>query len=150
MDNKNLFKVNTPNIVHETIDGETILLNLKTGNYYSFDGIGASIWNYIDKTGSWYRTVELITDTDPAEKESITNSIKDFVSKLLEEELLRKADQVEKENEVDLEETEKELKNASPGFKAPVLNKYSDMQDLLLLDPIHDVDEGGWPEVKDE
>ena len=32
---------------------------------------------------------------------------------------------------------------------APVLNKYSDMQDLLLLDPIHDVDEeAGWPTNK--
>jgi hypothetical protein len=27
----------------------------------------------------------------------------------------------------------------------PVLNKYTDMQDLLLLDPIHEVDERGWP-----
>jgi hypothetical protein len=26
-----------------------------------------------------------------------------------------------------------------------LLNKYSDMQELLLLDPIHDVDDAGWP-----
>ena len=30
-------------------------------------------------------------------------------------------------------------------FAAPVLHKYTDMEDLLLLDPIHDVDESGWP-----
>ncbi len=34
-------------------------------------------------------------------------------------------------------------------FQIPVLDVYSDMQDLLLLDPIHDVDETGWPTPKD-
>ena len=32
-----------------------------------------------------------------------------------------------------------------PSFEAPILHKYTDMQDLLLLDPIHEVDEAGWP-----
>ena len=30
----------------------------------------------------------------------------------------------------------------------PVLEKYTDMQELLLLDPIHDVEEAGWPKAK--
>ena len=30
-------------------------------------------------------------------------------------------------------------------FVAPELKRYADMQDLLLLDPVHDVDEKGWP-----
>ncbi|HAR48554.1 MAG TPA: hypothetical protein DCR81_00210 [Smithella sp.] len=33
-------------------------------------------------------------------------------------------------------------------FNAPVLNKYTDMQDLLILDPIHEVDATGWPSTK--
>lgn len=33
-------------------------------------------------------------------------------------------------------------------FTPPVLNKFTDMQELLLLDPIHDVDETGWPKRK--
>jgi hypothetical protein len=33
----------------------------------------------------------------------------------------------------------------SRSFTPPVLSRYTDMQDLLLLDPIHDVDETGWP-----
>jgi hypothetical protein len=28
-----------------------------------------------------------------------------------------------------------------------MLQKFTDMQDLLLLDPIHEVDESGWPRV---
>jgi len=30
-------------------------------------------------------------------------------------------------------------------FRPPTVAVYSDMEDLLLLDPIHDVDETGWP-----
>jgi len=35
-------------------------------------------------------------------------------------------------------------------YKAPELDTYEDMQDLILLDPIHEVDESGWPNVADE
>ncbi len=35
-------------------------------------------------------------------------------------------------------------------FVLPVLERYTDMQELLLLDPIHDVDESGWPHRKVE
>jgi hypothetical protein len=33
-------------------------------------------------------------------------------------------------------------------FPAPVLNKFTDMQMLLLIDPIHDVSQKGWPQLK--
>jgi len=32
-------------------------------------------------------------------------------------------------------------------FALPVLHKYTDMQELLLIDPIHEVDETGWPNI---
>jgi hypothetical protein len=35
-------------------------------------------------------------------------------------------------------------------FVAPCLHKYTDMQELLLIDPIHDVDDYGWPIIKKE
>ena len=33
-------------------------------------------------------------------------------------------------------------------WEPPMLSVYEDMKDLLLLDPIHDVDEQGWPARK--
>ncbi len=34
-------------------------------------------------------------------------------------------------------------------FTPPVLEKYTDMQDLLLIDPIHEVNDAhGWPKMK--
>ena len=34
---------------------------------------------------------------------------------------------------------------ARASFERPALNKYTDMQYFLLLDPIHEVDAVGWP-----
>jgi hypothetical protein len=42
------------------------------------------------------------------------------------------------------------LQTSAPDFMPPELFKYTDMQDVLLLDPIHDVDVKGWPEPKFE
>ena len=35
-----------------------------------------------------------------------------------------------------------------PAFVAPALTRYTDVKDLLVLDPVHDVDEMGWPTPK--
>ena len=34
---------------------------------------------------------------------------------------------------------------AARRYEAPALAKFTDMQELLLLDPVHEVDEAGWP-----
>ena len=36
------------------------------------------------------------------------------------------------------------------GYQPPVLETYADLQDILLLDPVHDVDETGWPKTRAE
>ena len=140
-------KVNSPNIVHETIDGEAILLDLRSGNYFSLDGIGAVIWEFIDKTGNWGEVINVMVAANESQKETISNSIKSFVEDLVNENLLVQASNSKSAN--DVTELTELLKVAARDFKPPVVNKYSDMQDLLLLDPIHDVDEKGWPESKD-
>jgi hypothetical protein len=39
------------------------------------------------------------------------------------------------------------LAELSPVYAQPLLETYTEMQDLLLLDPIHDVGEAGWPSL---
>ncbi len=35
-------------------------------------------------------------------------------------------------------------------YATPTLSKYTDMEELLLLDPIHEVDAQGWPIARDD
>jgi hypothetical protein len=133
--------------VHETIDGEAILLDLNTGNYFSLEGSGALIWDFIDKFGDWQRAIELITSGNEANDKLVAESVAAFVQELFDEKLL-----VVFEKETDepiIPDVEDQLKAIAKDFTPPKVNKYSDMQDLLLLDPIHEVDEKGWPESRE-
>jgi hypothetical protein len=136
-----MLKINTPHVVHETIDGETILLHLNTGNYYSFDGFGAIIWQGLILTGSIKTMIEKLGLNEEQSEE-----VKQFNAALLEEELL--IEDGEEASAKDSSELAELLKEAGD-YATPQLHKYADLQELLLLDPIHDVEEKkGWPEAK--
>lgn len=146
MNSNGSYRINTPTIVHETIDGETIILNLDNGYYYSLDGVGADIWGLIESGATVSYIVESISDNYHGACMNIESAINELVSELLQENLIVS----DKSNGSGGSYTQAK---AAPGgqrsdFQAPLLNKYSDMQDLLLLDPIHEVDEGGWPTAK--
>lgn len=147
MESANFLKVNEPNVVHETIDGETILLDLNTGNYFSLAGPGAIIWEAIVETGSCKMVVDAFQNHDGESKETIHDAIVEFIGDLMKENLLVEATEA-KADHFSTEITN-QIRDAAKEFEAPAVNKYSDMQDLLLLDPIHEVDEKGWPESKD-
>ncbi len=143
------YKIKTPQISHETIDGEAVIINLDNGNYYSLDGVGADIWNLIDSGANTDHISELIANNYEIDKNESESSINKLIVDLLNEGLVMasKKDESFEPKGVQLVSFEK---NENPEYKKPSLEKYTDMQDLLLLDPIHEVDdESGWPTPKD-
>lgn len=140
-------QVNEPHIVHETIDGETILMDLRSGNYFSIEKSGAVIWEILIQTANVDALIQKAGElSNPGKSAQVTSDIQNFVEKLLSEDLIRESERHEA-----LEITEEmliSLKTAVTAMEALEVNKYSDMQEMLLLDPIHDVDEKGWPEPK--
>ena len=42
----------SPQVIHEVIDGETMLVRLDTGNYYNMNVTGGQIWSFIEKGAS--------------------------------------------------------------------------------------------------
>ncbi len=51
------FRVDPDKVVHETIEGEAILIHLDNGYYYSLDGAGAEIWGLLAESRSVDETV---------------------------------------------------------------------------------------------
>jgi Coenzyme PQQ synthesis protein D (PqqD) len=136
------FRVNSPNVIHETIEGEVILIDLKSGTYYSLRDSGAAVWQAIEHgAGEDGIAAEL-----QARYEASDGQIRDAVRQLL----------AELEREGLIRANEGEAAQAAPPsgsdngaarlpFAAPVLEKHTDMQDLILLDPVHEVGAEGWP-----
>lgn len=141
--------VNLPQVVHETIDGETILIHLGTGTYYSLSGVGAEVWELLLTGVSGAEVAARMKARYNADPALVEETIGSLVHELLEEGLLTlgqaKSASVSQPDEAALGA---ESLAAAP-FVAPVLHKYTDMQEFMLVDPLHDVEEeAGWPHVK--
>ena len=134
------YRANTPKVLFEAFEDETVLINLDSGNYYSFSGSGALIWDCMVRGDSVGSVIEDLQERFGG-LDGIAPGVEDFVRELVEENLIveiasepAKASEKVARQSVMLER-----------FERPALQKYTDMQDLLLLDPIHEVDETGWP-----
>ncbi len=138
------FRVNSPNVIHEIIDGEAVLVNLETGSYYSIDSVGAIVWDYMEKGLSSSQIVETVAGQYDGEQADIDQGVQDLFVQLQEEQLIVATEASPLAGHTP---TINVAANGDdkPQFEAPTLHKYTDMEDLLLLDPIHDVDESGWP-----
>ncbi len=136
-------------MVHETLDGETVIINLETGTYFSLQGSGAEIWELISR-GLTLETLveEILRRHDEVSRESVETSLTHLITELLNEGLITRTDPSSNGHVTDDSASGLFTGNYPQTFEPPALVKYTDMQDLLLLDPIHEVDETGWPNMK--
>jgi Coenzyme PQQ synthesis protein D (PqqD) len=142
MDPEARFRVNSQ-IIWETIEGEVLLINLGTGNYYSLRGTGAAIWNAVERGARVSETLEFVERAYEGEHELEAALIR-FLEEVVAEELVIPIPP-DGEETTALDET---ILSDAP-FETPVLEKFTDMQDLVLLDPVHDIDSAeGWPRTK--
>jgi Coenzyme PQQ synthesis protein D (PqqD) len=125
------FRINSPKVIHQIFDTEVVIVNLETGNYYSLRGAGIDIWRYLE-AGRSCDQIMAAFDSDTGRTEKI-----DILLHQLETEQLIAA----------TENMTAEAAATPPKspFVDPTFEKFSDMRDLLLLDPIHELDESGWP-----
>lgn len=149
MDSSVCFHVNRPKVIHETIDNEVVLIDFDSGNYYSLNKAGADVWDFIERGSSLAEIVEGIKHRYQGCPDSIQEGIVKLISELRNEDLItRGSDGRGIDGGESKALAEAASSNSKPEFETPVLHKYSDMQDLLLLDPIHEVEEDGWPSTK--
>jgi Coenzyme PQQ synthesis protein D (PqqD) len=143
-----LLRINSPTVVHETFEDEVVIVNLENGNYYSFDKkAGADIWALIER-GATVGDIEAeIAASYESDEPTIAHAVGAFLEELQREGLVV-FDGAAPDGRPSLVVKGGGLGQPRPRFETPVLNKYSDMRELLLLDPIHEVDEAGWPKGK--
>jgi hypothetical protein len=120
---------NRPAVLDETFDGEAVLVNLETGRYYALDAAASRWWSALGVGVSFEVLEAALPDAGVAELAA-------FVARLDAEQLVR---------------LEGELPSAGPvaAEAIPQLQVFNDMEDLLRLDPIHDIelDGSGWPKT---
>lgn len=133
------WRINTPGVIGEVIDDEAIIVNLDTGAYYSLNGSGSEIWSLLQQQSSIRALVESLKKLHSGRTTSIERVVLEFLGSLEAEGLICLADETAPHTLPPV------TASAGQPFTKPAFTKYTDMAELLLLDPIHDVDEEGWP-----
>jgi len=143
------YKPNKPKIILESFEDEIVIINLESGNYYSLEKLGAVVWGLIEKGKSFNYILNHIKSKYPQNHVNLENDIQKFIAELDKEGLIH-SEEKESSLNIDDEVNGNTLipENKPVEYTSPILNRYTDMQDLLLLDPIHEVDEKGWPARK--
>ena len=143
-------RINLPQVVHEAFDDEIVIVNLDTGNYYSLEGIGAEIWRDIERGADYQAIAESLAQRYDGGLPEIDAAVDQLFAELHGEQIVTLVDAPpEARNGVSTAFGGAYSSEDKKRFSVPVLNRFTDMQELLLLDPVHDVDETGWPRPKE-
>ena len=119
----------------DVFDDEYIIANLDTGLYYSVQGAAVSLL-YCLPFSSENQVIDVYLLAFPEKAEVIKEELASIFKELVSQEIILDREEI-------LPESGPEC--IAPGEYVPgKFNRYADMQDLLMLDPIHDVDENGW------
>lgn len=132
------WRANAPDVISETIDGETIILHLGNGFYFSAGGAGALVWRLLSESVSTTETVSQLSRAYDVTGVDVAGAVAQYAGELADEGLLVPTDVAGGEPQA--------VPEGHAPWVAPTLAKFTDMEDLLLLDPVHEVSpQQGWP-----
>jgi hypothetical protein len=135
------YALRAPAVVHETIDGESVIINLETGRYFSLDGGAAEAWQALVAGLAPQQVARHLAQGWAGAASDIEAAVAGFLAQLKEEGLVRPATP----DDPVAAPAAPLTAAAPPPFAGLALRRYDDLEELLLLDPVHDVDETGWP-----
>ena len=120
------YKVSSADVVFEEFDGNLVVLNLASGQYFGPNSPAAAIWTSL---------VSGVCPADIADAGPKANAVNKFVKDLLSLELILPAPDAK----ATLKPSEIAILRAIES--EPPIEVYDDLADLIVADPIHDVDQ---------
>jgi hypothetical protein len=126
------FRLNSPAVVFDASSDDTVIINLVSGRYFRLYAASSLAWNALLASGS--RDAFVASAGNAPE---LAASVDSMIEALTAENLIVPAG----------ETTAEATSWAFAGFS---LESFSDLEDILGLDPIHEADpDKGWPAARD-
>ena len=132
-----LYFADTGRFPHDTIDGETVLIDAEKGHLFLFTGTGPCLWQRLASGGT---IDDVVAESTARYGEAAGTPTRQFLEKLIEAHMLRP--------NVPPSSTSAEIPTAPwpATFVAPTFERYDEISDILSMDPIHEVNPAqGWP-----
>lgn len=134
-------------LVAETLSDETLVIDTATGVFFSLRGVASGLWAMLEQTAGDEELRAAVRDRF-ADARATDADVDAYLAALEANGLVVETDTPSAGASASVDAT------AVPwpdGYDPPLVKKYDDMADLLLVDPIHDVvTESGWPDRRPE
>lgn len=148
MDPTDRYEPAGPDIVSEEIDGEVIIVNLKNGNYYSLTQSATVVWSSLARGATLERMHDVLRQRYLGDAHVMQQGLIDLIRALETEAIVRRVDAPSGN---DAPSPADAPAGGQAPYLPPLFERFTDMGDLLLLDPVHEVeDQKGWPHPKGE
>ncbi len=132
-----------PQVIFEEAENEVIVVDLLNGVYYFLTGTAAYIWMALHAGLTPHQIGDEVARTGASE-DVVNEDVGKFVQELISLHLIAASDNTAME----ISTIPSRDDYLVGGYTPPSIETYSDLQDILLLDPVHEVDEAGWPQPK--
>ncbi len=133
------FSTASPKIISRAFGDEVIVANCENGVYYSMVGSAGDIWKGLE-AGHSTATIAKQLSSAGGSSEGVAAAVAGFIDRLLTEELIVASDRASSPSP---------WVPSGQSFVPPLIDRHDDLRDLLMLDPVHEVTEEGWPHRKD-
>jgi Coenzyme PQQ synthesis protein D (PqqD) len=141
-----VFRIRRPQVVADQIEDEVIAINLETGAYFSFRDSASVVWQQmLAGEARLGQIVQELSARYVAPPEEVERATRAFLNRIEAEGLIVSAERAVQDDSYRDRTAPVPTPADSPPFAVPVFEKYTDMEKLLLVDPIHEVDVAEWP-----
>ncbi|WP_314961999.1 PqqD family protein [Bradyrhizobium cosmicum] len=135
------FTTSVPLLISQQFDSEVVLANYQNGVYYNLDGSAAQVWLGLRANRTVEEIASALAAASGSDAASITQQVQAFVDSMLAEGLIAEG-AGDARVETSMETWAPVLSGA---FAAPEFQRFDNLRELLLMDPVHDAGEEGWP-----
>ena len=126
-----------PGMFAEAFDGESVLIDIRRGLYFSLSGAATVAWRLFETPCAPEQVIDAIAVASPGLDASV---IAEAIDAMRDHELLISA------GSADAGTVAVSLDPGEGPFEAPVVQVFSDLAELIALDPVHEVNaSSGWP-----
>jgi len=147
-DNRQIkFLLNNADIVYEEYPDETVIADLKHGVYFTLNRPAADMFSALITAPSRQTAERWLSEIYKVDQHKISEVVDSLVASLVDGNIVALSPAGDPDENLPVPLA---LRAAAKSFGIPEMLKYSDVEDLLKLDPVHEVEhESGWPTISE-
>ncbi len=129
------YRINAPAVIYDRGAGQTVVINLLTGHYFRLDEASTALWDRLETAPSPAALIDSCSNAG-----DLAARLPAIVDELHGHGLI---------TAVDADGPQPEQATGPWTFGGFALESFTDLEDILGLDPIHEADPtAGWPQAR--